>query len=147
MSSCFVLSGLPSHAVQLAFVKRCGAVLVAGGTLCLLVNNPDAYGERFTSIQLEGPPPSRGRNGSHASSQKAESGRDSGSNSGNGGNNSEGRSNPVEMSAKNWDANGGEERDGREGKEAWEPGRVCKATFFDEAGNKAFACNDRWWPR
>ena len=33
------------------------------------------------------------------------------------------------------------------GDEEWEPGRVCKATFFDPDGHRIFACNDKWWPR
>lgn len=142
-----MLSGLPSHAAQLSFVKRCGAVLVPGGMLCLLVNNPEAYGQRFTSIQLEGPPPSPSCSSSnHKSGQSTESSSNNGTYSGNE-SASESHAHPVEMSAKSLDANGGGEGFERGEKEAWGPGRVCKATFFDDAGNKTFACNDRWWPR
>lgn len=175
VSSCFVLSGLPSQAAQLAFVARCGAALVEGGRLCLLVNNPDAYGERFTSIQLDGPPPRGGR----GSSGRGSSGRSSGDR-GSGSRRQEparrrgdlpaqGQSPPplasrTESRAAFSDGGSaaapavvtsvevvaGEEEDDEEEEEeeeAWEPGRVCKATFFDAAGCKAFACNDRWWPR
>jgi hypothetical protein len=161
VSSCFVLSGLPSPAAQLAFVARCGAVLAKGGRFCLLVNNPDSYGERFTSIQLEGPQP-RSRSGGSGQQQRPARRRARSDQPAQG----QPPPPPIASSASSRAAfteRGSavapaavtsvevvaeeEEDEDDGGEEAWVPGRVCKATFFDKAGRKAFACNDRWWPR
>jgi SAM-dependent methyltransferase len=42
VSACFVLSGLPSRAAQLRFLRKAAAVMAPGGTLCILVRTSTA---------------------------------------------------------------------------------------------------------
>lgn len=55
ISACFVISGLSTKQTQIDFLLNACNVLKDGGQLVILVNNPDTYGQQFTSIFLQGP--------------------------------------------------------------------------------------------